>query len=67
MGPPKLIYYEEGVNFAKNILTGIMSAIAMLMFNYCIYLFLKKLPCEMTNKFSQKLNKRKIITIYDTS
>ena len=67
MGPPKLIYYEEGVNFAKNILTGIMSALIMLMFNYCIYLLLNKLPCELTNKFSQKLNKRKIITIYDTS
>ena len=66
MGPPKLMYYEEGVNFVKNIITGIISCIAMLCFNYLIYFILKKIPCKFTNKFAKKLNKRKIITVHDT-
>lgn len=66
MGPPKLMYYEEGVNYAKNIIAGILSCIFMLGVNYCFYFLLKKLPLKVTKRLAKKINKRKIITVHDT-
>jgi hypothetical protein len=66
MGPPKLIYYDQGVNFIKNIITGIMSVVAMLAFNLTIYLLLRYIPLKVTRKLAKKIHKRRIITIHDT-
>lgn len=60
------MFYEQGVNFAKNIFSGLISVAFMLLFNYLIYLMLKKLPFKFTHTFAKKLSKRKIITIFDT-
>lgn len=66
MGPPKLIYYDEGVNFIKNIITGIISVFVMLAFNLTIYLILRVIPLKVTRKLAKKISKRKMITIHDT-
>ena len=50
----------------KNIITGIISCVVMLGFNWLIYFILKKIPCKITHKLAMKLSKRKIITIHDT-
>lgn len=66
LGPPKMIYYDQGINFVKNIITGIISCIALLLFNFCIYWLLKLIPLKVTRKLSKKIQRRKIITIHDT-
>jgi hypothetical protein len=66
MGPAKLIYYEQGVNFVKNIITSLISCGLMLSTNYCIYRVARHLPFRATHKLSRKINKRKIITVHDT-
>lgn len=66
LGPAKLMFYESGVNFVKNIVTGIISCVVMLLFNYLIYLILKAIPLGLTRLLAKKIDKRKIITIHDT-
>lgn len=66
LGPPKMIYYDQGVNFIKNIITGIISCVALLTFNYFIYWMLRIIPLKVTRKLSKKIERRKIITIHDT-
>jgi hypothetical protein len=66
LGPPKMIYYDQGVNFVKNIITGIISCIALLFFNFFIYWLLKLIPLKVTRRLSKKIQRRRIITIHDT-
>ena len=65
-GPPRLIYYEQGVNYAKNIITGIISLAFMLLVNYTIYLIFCLLPFKLTRILAKKMAKRKLITINDS-
>jgi len=65
LGSPRLIYYEQGVNYAKNIITGFISVAFMLLLNYLIYLLLNLTPLKLTKILAKKISKRKIITIHD--
>lgn len=65
-GSPQLIYYEQGVNYFKNMITCFVSLAFMLVFNYIIYAFIKLIPWRLTRLLAQKINKRKIITIHDS-
>ena len=65
-GNPKLIYYENGVNYVSNIITAFISLAFMLLLNYIIYLVLKLLPFRATRLLAKKISKRKIITVHDS-
>lgn len=66
LGPPKMIYYNQGVNFIKNIITGIISCVALLLFNLLIYSILKLIPTKVTRLLAKKIERRKLITVHDT-
>jgi hypothetical protein len=66
MGPPKLLYYDSGINFYKNIITGFISCLTIFMVNFTIYFIMKRLPFVLTNKLAKKISLRKIILIHDT-
>jgi len=65
-GSPHLIYYEQGVNYAKNIITGFVSLAFMLLCNYIVYLVLRLTPLKVTRILAKKIGKRKIITLHDS-
>ena len=65
-GSPQLIYYEQGVNYFKNMITGFISLVVMLTINYLIYTLLRLIPWRLTRLLAKKINKRKIITIHDS-
>lgn len=61
-----MIYYDQGVNYAKNIITGFISIAFMLTVNYLIYLILHLIPLKPTRILAKKISKRKIITLHDS-
>lgn len=66
LGPPKLMYYENGLNFYKNIITAFISVFSLLVINYIIYLILRYIPLKITRKLAKKISIRKFITIHDS-
>lgn len=64
-GPPKVVYYENGANFYKNMTQVLISVFLILIINFLIYLIARLLPFEITKKLSDKLKVRLIITISD--
>ena len=65
LGSSKLMYYEKGINFAKNISSYVISALAILLLNYLIYLVFSLVPLDKTHKIAHNLKRRKLITIHD--
>ena len=65
-GPTKLLYYENGLNFYKNIIPAFISVAALLIINFIIYLILKLIPLKITRKLAKKIEIRKFITVHDT-
>jgi hypothetical protein len=66
IGPPKLLYYENGLNFYKNTITAFISVGALLSINFTLYLLLRLIPFKITKKLAKKISIRKFITIHDT-
>ncbi len=66
LGPPKLRYYESGLNLYKNSITGFISVVGLLFINLVIYYILKLIPLKATKKLAKKISVRKFITIHDT-
>ena len=44
-GPHKVVYYENGANFYKNIIAAIFTFAVMLFLNFLIFLALRFCPC----------------------
>ena len=44
-GPYKVVYYENGANFYKNIIAAIFTFAVMLFLNFLIFLMLRYCPC----------------------
>jgi hypothetical protein len=66
MGPSRLLYYENGLNYYKNIITALISVFALLAINLFIYLVLKLMPFKLTKRLAKKIAIRRLITIHDT-
>jgi hypothetical protein len=65
IGAPKIVFYENGINFYKNMVTVIVSTLMIIIINLIIYLVLRILPINFTRKLSQKLKIRWPITLSD--
>lgn len=57
-GEFKIVYYENGANFYKNMVSVIVSTLIILSTNFIIFLFLKALPFKFTTGLSQKIKLR---------
>lgn len=66
LGPAKLMYYENGLNFYKNIIAAIFSCTAMLLLNFFIYTTCRLLPFRPTRRLARKIAIRRIVTVHDT-
>lgn len=64
-GSPKLMYYDNGLNFYKNTIGGFMSFFLMLAVNASLYGVLRLIPFTITRKLAKKISIRKIITVHD--
>jgi hypothetical protein len=65
-GSPKLIYYEQGVNYAGNIITAFISLAFVLLTNFVVYLLLRLIPFKLPQLLAKKIHRRKIITLHDS-
>ena len=44
-GPYKIVYYEHGANFYKNIIPAMFTFSIILIFNFILFLIFKAFPC----------------------
>ena len=44
-GPYKVVYYENGANFYKNIIAAIFTFVVMLFLNFLLFLIFRFCPC----------------------
>lgn len=51
-GSPKIIYYESGTNFYKNMIAVILSTTTILLINVIVFLLLRVVPFDFTFKLS---------------
>jgi hypothetical protein len=64
-GPIKVVYYESGANFYKNMVQVMISVLLILIANAIIYGLVRVIPCRVTYKLSVKIKTRAIITLND--
>lgn len=64
-GDPKIVFYENGSNFFKNMIQVIIPLVVVLIINLLIFLITKTIPCQITKQFSQKMKIRFIISFSD--
>lgn len=51
-GDPKIVYYENGSNFFKNMIQVLIPLILVLLLNLIVFIITKAIPCEITKKLS---------------
>jgi hypothetical protein len=65
-GPPRLMYYENGLNFYKNSITAILTSCCLLAVNLILFFVLKAIPLNFTRGLAEKIGTRKMVTVHDT-
>jgi hypothetical protein len=64
-GGPKMLYYDNGANFYKNIIWTLISLMSVLFINLALYFIFSIIPCKLINKLATKIKVRKLITLHD--
>lgn len=62
-GHSKIVYYESGVNFYKNIVPVLFSFGVVVAINLLLWALLKLLPCSIPRLLAQKIRIRWVITL----
>ncbi len=62
-GNPKIVYYENGANFFKNMVAIIVSFIIVVGVNIVVFIMLRILPFQKTKSISEKIRIRWVITL----
>ena len=62
-GHYKVVYYESGANFYKNIVAIIISFFAIALLNVVVVLILFIIPCQITRDLGRRLKDRWYVTL----
>lgn len=62
-GNYKIVYYENGANFYKNIVAVLFSTLIVMVVNLLIWGLFRILPCSLTKSLAEKIKIRWVITL----
>jgi len=62
-GEPKIIYYESGINFYKNMIEASISVVIILLINVVVWILLRIIPLGVSQRLAEKIRMKWLINL----